>query len=184
MQKCSIIELAKPSTLARNGRNASPSISVCSRSVIRTVLLITANWPPFPRRSSQASSGCFCCAPSHWHNSLTSLPITVYRSLITDHCSLLLLFTAFYFLIVMCFIYPPTDGPEEIRTPDLYSAIVALSQLSYRPGSERDRSLPVGCCQGSKGLLYLIKHSSYCVFCSVQKKPNSGNFAVQFTPWR
>ena len=26
-----------------------------------------------------------------------------------------------------------TCGPEEIRTPDLYSAIVALSQLSYRP---------------------------------------------------
>jgi hypothetical protein len=26
-------------------------------------------------------------------------------------------------------------GPEEIRTPDLYSAIVALSQLSYRPVS-------------------------------------------------
>ena len=25
-------------------------------------------------------------------------------------------------------------GPEGIRTPDLYSAIVALSQLSYRPG--------------------------------------------------
>lgn len=25
------------------------------------------------------------------------------------------------------------DGPEETRTPDLYSAIVALSQLSYRP---------------------------------------------------
>ena len=24
-------------------------------------------------------------------------------------------------------------GPEGIRTPDLYSAIVALSQLSYRP---------------------------------------------------
>ena len=28
-------------------------------------------------------------------------------------------------------------GPEGIRTPDLYSAIVALSQLSYRPGSKR-----------------------------------------------
>jgi hypothetical protein len=27
-------------------------------------------------------------------------------------------------------------GPEGIRTPDLYSAIVALSQLSYRPGTE------------------------------------------------
>ena len=25
------------------------------------------------------------------------------------------------------------SGPEGIRTPDLYSAIVALSQLSYRP---------------------------------------------------
>ena len=25
------------------------------------------------------------------------------------------------------------SGPEETRTPDLYSAIVALSQLSYRP---------------------------------------------------
>ena len=25
------------------------------------------------------------------------------------------------------------SGPEEARTPDLYSAIVALSQLSYRP---------------------------------------------------
>jgi hypothetical protein len=24
-------------------------------------------------------------------------------------------------------------GPEETRTPDFYSAIVALSQLSYRP---------------------------------------------------
>ena len=26
-----------------------------------------------------------------------------------------------------------SGGPEETRTPDLYSAIVALSQLSYRP---------------------------------------------------
>ena len=26
-------------------------------------------------------------------------------------------------------------GPEETRTPDLYSAIVALSQLSYRPSN-------------------------------------------------
>ncbi len=30
----------------------------------------------------------------------------------------------------------PPCGPEEARTPDLYSAIVALSQLSYRPINE------------------------------------------------
>ena len=27
------------------------------------------------------------------------------------------------------------NGPEGTRTPDLYSAIVALSQLSYRPAA-------------------------------------------------
>ena len=32
-----------------------------------------------------------------------------------------------------CSDYVPLGGPEETRTPDLYSAIVALSQLSYRP---------------------------------------------------
>jgi hypothetical protein len=32
-----------------------------------------------------------------------------------------------------CSTYVFSGGPEEIRTPDLYSAIVALSQLSYRP---------------------------------------------------
>ncbi len=31
------------------------------------------------------------------------------------------------------FVKPITCGPEGIRTLDLYSAIVALSQLSYRP---------------------------------------------------
>ena len=30
-----------------------------------------------------------------------------------------------------------SGGPEGIRTPDLYSAIVALSQLSYRPVTGR-----------------------------------------------
>lgn len=30
-------------------------------------------------------------------------------------------------------------GPEEIRTPDLQSAILALSQLSYRPTLTRQR---------------------------------------------
>jgi hypothetical protein len=32
-----------------------------------------------------------------------------------------------------CSISIASGGPEETRTPDLYSAIVALSQLSYRP---------------------------------------------------
>ncbi len=32
-----------------------------------------------------------------------------------------------------CSDYVQSGGPEGIRTPDLYSAIVALSQLSYRP---------------------------------------------------
>ncbi|GEM_PF-5843134 len=31
--------------------------------------------------------------------------------------------------------YANSGGPEGIRTLDLYSAIVALSQLSYRPGA-------------------------------------------------
>ena len=35
-------------------------------------------------------------------------------------------------------------GPEGIRTLDLYSAIVALSQLSYRPGQRRIVSSRVG----------------------------------------
>ena len=39
------------------------------------------------------------------------------------YCSCSLLFISF-------------DGPEGTRTPDLYSAIVALSQLSYRPTLE------------------------------------------------
>ena len=34
-----------------------------------------------------------------------------------------------------------TGGAEGIRTPDLYSAIVALSQLSYSPARQQDRSL-------------------------------------------
>ncbi len=40
-------------------------------------------------------------------------------------------------------------GPEGIRTPDLYSAIVALSQLSYRPGSADSRRR-LGMCQDEK----------------------------------
>ena len=51
------------------------------------------------------------------------------------------------------------SGPEGTRTPDLYSAIVALSQLSYRPAAREynsaaptyaslrfDLQLPLGVC--------------------------------------
>ena len=44
-----------------------------------------------------------------------------------------------------------SSGPEGIRTLDLYSAIVALSQLSYRPASEWNGSLPMVCCQDFNG---------------------------------
>ncbi len=44
---------------------------------------------------------------------------------------------------------PGFGGPEGIRTLGLYSAIVALSQLSYRPKSERYGSPATPCCQAS-----------------------------------
>ena len=61
-------------------------------------------------------------------------------------------------------------GDRGIRTPDLYSAIVALSQLSYVPGHERDYTqrcypastrhhkgmgrLEIGCGRGRLAVLY------------------------------
>ena len=73
------------------------------------------------------------------------------------------------------------SGPEEIRTPDLYSAIVALSQLSYRPGSERDRSPPEGCCQGSLAPLYLAKSTRFAPFVLLKSRLNSGKAMAHFT---
>ncbi len=46
------------------------------------------------------------------------------------------------------------SGDEGARTPDLDSAIVALSQLSYIPISEIDDIILRGFC---KGLLLLLK---------------------------
>jgi hypothetical protein len=43
-------------------------------------------------------------------------------------------------------------GPEGIRTLDLYSAIVALSQLSYRPGNHRYDTAPHPDCQTNLNL--------------------------------
>ena len=40
-----------------------------------------------------------------------------------------------------------TSGPEGIRTPDLCSAIAALSQLSYRPSSAADCTRLSRACQ-------------------------------------
>ena len=48
-----------------------------------------------------------------------------------------------------------SGGPEGIRTPDLYSAIVALSQLSYRPEDSRI----VAVCTTSVKVKFLVKHS-------------------------
>lgn len=49
----------------------------------------------------------------------------------------------------------PTNGPEGTRTPDLYSAIVALSRLSYRPAGALYGSLAQGHCQAFPGRIYL-----------------------------
>ena len=47
-------------------------------------------------------------------------------------------------------------GPEGIRTLDLYSAIVALSQLSYRPGSKANDSDSEADCQANVPLIPFI----------------------------
>ena len=49
---------------------------------------------------------------------------------------LLLLFTTCAYEVGRRFRAAGASGAEGIRTPDLYSAIVALSQLSYSPGKE------------------------------------------------
>ena len=55
---------------------------------------------------------------------------------------------------------PHPGGPEGIRTPDLYSAIVALSQLSYRPEAERYVSAAPGHCQGAEACYTHVQTSN------------------------
>jgi hypothetical protein len=70
--------------------------------------------------------------------------------------------------------YLALSGPEGIRTPDLFSAIEARSQLRYRPGfqSARYSTLGRGGCQAGLlvGLLVLLvithksENRSFCRF--------------------
>jgi hypothetical protein len=59
-----------------------------------------------------------------------------------------------------------TGGPEGTRTPDLYSAIVALSQLSYRPEGRRYGSLAPIACQADRQRLYCLVLCSFTTLVS------------------